>query len=836
MPANQAFLSVNAGELSPYLRHRTDFDQHGQGAELFENFIPLPFGGYRKRPGLEHVATLAAATRLEPFQYSEALAYLIGWTATGATIFGSDGTTKDTVALPSSPIADPFALQFAHINSLLWTASLSFHPQILTRVADNNWTLGDVPFSYPPFLDQNLDEALTLTLAPALAPGAWADATNYPLGTHVTHGGKQYTCTAAHLSAVGAAGNEPNVGKTWATVWRRRYLVAGDSALLTASAAGILTALSGSVTAVTPSLYRLRIERALDDFETEVKLIDTVPDAYSAPVVIQGGWSVISYGTWDGKVTLQLSFDDGVTWEDRRQWTSDKSRNFEGSGEESRRCLARLHWVWDSLVSTNKPRAVLTASSPYIEGIVEIQFFSVNYTVAVVTALTDCEFGETDLWTESAFSDRRGFPAAVGVHASRALFAGTPDFPVGLWGSASDDLVNFNTDDDLVTNASGFFRQLASTQQNPIRWLASHRRLMLGTAGAEWVAGNSDNDGFDTPDLTFTEYTFHGSASLPALRLKDSVIFVERQRRRVRELAFQLERESYSAADLTRLAEHITAGDIVQLAWQNNREPCLWVVTGSGLLLCFVYHREERIAAWSRHTTAGGAFRSVAVLRDESSGDDVVFVVVERSGTFHLEKFAPDQQATQEDLLAGEAPLHCFHVDSGVRDAATDGANQIDTPAHLDGIELHVLADGYFHRITPAAGKLTLPFASTVVQAGLPLTSRLILLPPEVLTDSGSTHAKVKRANKLHLSLYKSRGGQIIYPLDNPDDPEAARTIPTTDEDTPLNAPAPAVTGWFPVTIPGGHVEDLQFEVRHATPEPFTVAAMTVEWALTEQS
>lgn len=825
MPANQAFLSVNAGELSPYLRHRTDFDQHGQGAELFENFIPLPFGGYRKRPGLEHVATLAAATRLEPFQFSEALAYLVGFSATGATIFGSDGSTKDTVA---KDIPDPFALQFAHINSLLWTTSTAFHPQILTRIADDNWTLGDVPFSYPPFLDQNLDETLTLTLAPPIPGSAWVTATPYVVDSHVSNGGKQYTCTAAHTAD---ADNEPGTGKEWATVWRRRYLVAGDSAVLTASAAGILTALSGSVTATTPSLYRLRIERALDDFETEVRLIDTVPDAYSAPVVIQGGWSVISYGTWDGKVTLQLSFDDGATWEDRRQWTSDKSRNFEGSGDESRRCLARLHWEWDSLVSTNKPRAVLTASSPYIEGIVEIQFFSLNYTVAVVTALTDCEFGTTDLWTESAFSDRRGFPAAVGVHASRVLFGGTPDFPVGLWGSKSDDLVNFDTDDALLTNASGFFRQLASTQQNPIRWLASHRRLMLGTAGAEWVAGNSDNDGFDTPDLTFTEYTFHGSAALPALRLKDSVIFVERQRRRVRELAFQLERESYSAADLTRLAEHITAGDIIQLAWQNNREPCLWAVTGTGLLLCFVYHREERIAAWSRHTTTGGAFRSVAVLREESSGDDVVFVVVERDGTFHLEKFAPDQQATQEDLEEDDAPLHCFHVDSGVRDAATDEANQIDTPAHLDGIELDVLADGNFLRLTAAAGKLTLPHAATVVQAGLPITSRLILLPPEVQTDSGSTHAKVKRANAIHLSLYKSRGGQIIYPVGSED----PRTIPTTAEDTPLNAPAPAVSGWFPVTIPGGHVEDLQFEVRHATPEPFTVTAMTVEWNLTEQ-
>ena len=810
MPAHSALLSFTGGEMSPYLLHRTDFEKHASGAEVMENFLPLPYGGFRKRPGLEWIDDLAAATRLEPFEFSTATKYLLAFTTAGLTVFGEDGSIKDTVAYA---FGDPFALRFAHVNDVLWIASPNHFPQQLARVADTNWTIADLAFTYPPLLDENLDEDVELGLSASGSTPNWTNATGYLVGDHVTAtSARQYTCIAAHTSAT--ATDAPGAGTRWATKWRVRYLTAGSTGLLSCAA---LDDVFESADAI-GTIYRLRHERPLDEFEVSLVLTAATTLDYSGTLVIQGGWSIISYGTWDGEVQLQLSFDGGTTWETRRKWFGDANRNFSDVGEEPLRCLARLYWDHDTVASTNKPRAVLTASSAWIESLVRIDSFSVNYTTANVTAITDAELGVTDLWSEGAFSPRRGYPCAIAVHERRVVLAGTEGHPVSLWLSKSDDLVDF---EQTTLDDGGMFRTLASTRQDPIRWLASQRRLIVGTAGAEWVIGSETSDEPLTPaSFNAREWTHYGSAALPALRLNDAVYFIERQGRRLREMAYLLERESYDAADLSRLAEHVTASGVIQMAYQGNREPVLWCVRADGVLAAFTYIRPERVAAWSRHVTTGGLFESVAVLRGESDGDDTVWAVVNRAGTRHLEKMPAAQQAEQED---GDME-NCFHLDSAVRAAATDGSLQIDTPAHLNGVEVAVFADGYQSTATPAAGKLTLATARAVVHAGLPIVSRFIPLAMDLVAEDGATHGRKKKIVSVNLSLFLSRGGSLIY-----DDQERGVDYgPSSD----VTVPPPLVTGWQDTTAPGHSLRTLQFEIRHESPHPFTVRAGNMEWSL----
>ncbi len=48
---HQNLLSFNSGELSPYLAHRVDFAKHAAGSSRMENFLPMPYGSFQKRPG-----------------------------------------------------------------------------------------------------------------------------------------------------------------------------------------------------------------------------------------------------------------------------------------------------------------------------------------------------------------------------------------------------------------------------------------------------------------------------------------------------------------------------------------------------------------------------------------------------------------------------------------------------------------------------------------------------------------------------------------------------------------------------------------------------------------
>ena len=65
--------AFSSGELSPRLMGRTDSPKYTSGAEVMENFLPLPHGGALRRGGTKHIAEVknsAQHQRLIPFEYS----------------------------------------------------------------------------------------------------------------------------------------------------------------------------------------------------------------------------------------------------------------------------------------------------------------------------------------------------------------------------------------------------------------------------------------------------------------------------------------------------------------------------------------------------------------------------------------------------------------------------------------------------------------------------------------------------------------------------------------------------------------------------------------------
>src|SRR3990167_9907977 len=72
--------SFNAGELSPRMQGRGDFNKFKSVAAQVENCLALPQGGLAKRPGTRFVAAVkdsTAKTRLADFVYSTLQSYMI---------------------------------------------------------------------------------------------------------------------------------------------------------------------------------------------------------------------------------------------------------------------------------------------------------------------------------------------------------------------------------------------------------------------------------------------------------------------------------------------------------------------------------------------------------------------------------------------------------------------------------------------------------------------------------------------------------------------------------------------------------------------------------------
>src|SRR3546814_15026468 len=92
-------------------------------------------------------------------------------------------------------------------------------------------------------------------------------------------------------------------------------------------------------------------------------------------------------------------------------------------------------------------------------------------------------------------------------------------------------------------------------------------------------------------DLVKREST-NGSADIVPLRISSIVLFVQRAKRKLRELVFSLETDGFRTPDLTILAEHITDSGLREIVYQQEPDSQVHCVREDGVLATLTYHRE----------------------------------------------------------------------------------------------------------------------------------------------------------------------------------------------------------------------------------------------------
>ena len=56
---------------------------------------------------------------------------------------------------------------------------------------------------------------------------------------------------------------------------------------------------------------------------------------------------------------------------------------------------------------------------------------------------------------------------------------------------------------------------------------------------------------------------------------------------------------------MTILAEHITEGGMLDMAYQQEPDSIVWMVRNDGVLIGMTYRREEEVIAWHQHKLGG---------------------------------------------------------------------------------------------------------------------------------------------------------------------------------------------------------------------------------------
>ena len=238
-----------------------------------------------------------------------------------------------------------------------------------------------------------------------------------------------------------------------------------------------------------------------------------------------------------------------------------------------------------------------------------------NSTVVVATITT--AFTNTDAitaWYLGAFSDTTGHPSCVTFFEQRLVFAATLSNPQTVYFSKSGDYENMDANiGGTVADDDAIIYTIASNQVNAIRFMSATRTLIIGTAGGEFaVSGGGDDSSVTPTNILIKKQTNNGGANVDAVAVGNATLFLQRAKRKIRELAYNFDVDGYSSPDLTILAEHVTSGGITQMAFQGEPLSILWCVRGDGELAALTYQREQEVVAWHRHIF-GGRFGAATI-------------------------------------------------------------------------------------------------------------------------------------------------------------------------------------------------------------------------------
>lgn len=527
----------------------------------------------------------------------------------------------------------------------------------------------------------------------------------------------------------------------------------------------------------------------------------------SKPIRIVGTWDFFSYGTCRGNIFLERRVGADL-WDVERSWSINKDRNIAASGTVDTDTDFRIRvsgMTGFAAGGVDVPRFVLEAADSRTYGLVKVTGFtsSTQVTVDVVRVVGSTD--KTQLWSESAFSTVRGFPATLAVHEGRFWYAGTSHQPSALYASVSNDFNNFrrstNDDGSLVV-------ALAAETGSAIRWLSNaDDALLIGTGGEEWaIRSNVEGQPITPTNIRAGRRGAYSSAYLPAKVSQDATLFIQRNRRKVRQASYSSTDGAFQASDMTVLAPHITDAGIVQLAIQQAPWNVIWCVLANGKLASMTFEREQNVFAWALHET-NGLVKSIAILTGEQT--DQIWLSVERAGKAMIERF--DSAA----MLGGSTGWQTMAFsDSALK---LTGPSSTFSVSHLAGQPVAGLADGVpFTATVSGGGTLTLAAPATNVVVGHSFEAFLQSMRIELQMQDGTGQARRLRVSRVGVRVIDSRSGRVA---DGPDG----------RFETLEYSGAGLFSGMVEAAIESRSDVDMNVCVKDSLPLPFTIASLVLK-------
>ena len=425
----------------------------------------------------------------------------------------------------------------------------------------------------------------------------------------------------------------------------------------------------------------------------------------------------------------------------------------------------------------------------------------------------------TPSFTSNPFGSTDNYPSCVTFYEQRLVFANTNNAPQKIFFSKTTDVEDFTVGSNA---ADGMTYTIASNKVNAIRYLTSTRSLIVGTAGGEFsVTASSSAEPITPTNIQIKKQSNYGSSDIDAVPIGNATMFVQRAKRKVRELVYNYDTDGFIAPDLTILAEHITDSGITEMSYMQEPSSILWCVRTDGQVCGLTYQRNEQVVGWHRHIFGGSFGSGNAVVESVATipgdlNEDVTYFIVKRTINGSTRRYVEYLQPFDY----GSDLTSAFFVDCGLSYSGS-ATTTITGLEHLEGESVTILADGSTHpNKTVSGGSITLDRSSTNVQIGLGYNSTLQTMRLEAGSQDGTAQGKIKRIHNLNVRLFETVGMLVGKDTSNLD------RVPFRSSAAAMDAAVPLFTGDKEIEFNADYDNDGFIVIQQNQPLPMNVIAL----------
>lgn len=465
----------------------------------------------------------------------------------------------------------------------------------------------------------------------------------------------------------------------------------------------------------------------------------------------------------------------------------------------------------------------------------------------------------TESWRFGAWGGDQGHPKAITFFDGRLVAANTDERSGSLWFSQSGALSDMRPDsfqdgDSVVQDDDAISVTLRSTKINPIFWASGQRKLIIGTAGGQWII-QSSGASVTPSDISAKQHAAVPCAEIKNIEINQTILFADRSLRQIHDLGYSLQEDSFLATDLTILSDHIFRSRLEEMVYQRSPYSIVWGRREDGRLATLSYNKQHQILGWSQSILGGSFGTGDAVVESmitipgandssqfhRSDERNEIWLIVKRTINGATKRYIEffeyyfdgvlredyDTEIEWRDAMRA-LQVDAFYVDCGLtyEGAATTVVTGLD---HLEGETVKILADGVVVQDkTVASGRVSINTAATTIHVGLAYRHRYESLKMASGTVEGTSVNKTKNISAVGLVLLDAYDFDVTT-TDYDEDGRRQHNLFTQtmlrDDMDPEEA-IPLFTGEIRPSTEGAWTRDSRIYVEGDEPLPCTILGL----------